>query len=78
MTANEAFKKVKESSKELIECCDFGEFYGFIFGSSGESIGTAYICVNKNTGEVFSFSPFDDFELFDKGVQISVQDVLKG
>jgi hypothetical protein len=59
----------------LVECCDFGKFWGFIFTEEDpkdESFGSGYDCVNKTTGEVFTFNPPDDFEVFTNGIMIPV------
>lgn len=69
----QAYAKVKQLSDRnyLIECCDFGEFWGFIFTKdkpNGEPFGGSYDCVHKTTGELFGFNPPDDFEVFDNGV----------
>lgn len=80
MTVKEAYDKVKKLPKRnyLIEACDFGEFFGFIFcpykPADGESFGGMYDCVNKETGEIFAFSPVDDLDLFDKGKIITIKD----
>ena len=73
MTAKQALQIVN-SAEKVIECCDFGDFYGFAFGESG-NVGSAYTCVRKSNGEVFAFMPYEDFELFDKGIKIPLSEL---
>lgn len=77
MKASEAYSIV-DKGRPLLECSDFGDFYGFVFGKEGEPIGTGYTCVDKKTGRVFGFAPFDDFDLFRKSVQIPLKEVTNG
>jgi hypothetical protein len=77
-----AYKQIKElpNRNHLVECCDFGGFWGFIFTEKdpgGEAFASRYDCVNKVTGEVFNFNPPDDFELFSKGVMLPVDQFNK-
>ena len=76
MTAKEAYRLIEKGSGELIECCDFGKFFGFIFGEKDHDFATAYWCIDKETRKQFGFSPFDDFDVYDKGVQIPVSEVI--
>jgi hypothetical protein len=76
--AKSAYDKIKRMSKRnhLVECCDFGKFWGFIFTEEdpkNEPFASGYDCVDKTTGEVFTFNPPDDFAVFDSGVMISVE-----
>lgn len=76
MTALDAYLTLKEQQddkKKLIEAKDFGKFFGFIFADSDEPFGGAYDCVNKDTGEIFSFNAFDDFAVFRKGKNLNIE-----
>ena len=80
MNVIEAYKIAKQlpDRNYLIECTDFGEFFGFVFLSeppSEDGFSGVYDAVNKATGEVFLFNPPDDFEIFDKGIQISIESI---
>ena len=70
--------KIIGKDDPVLECCDFGDFYGFVFGIDGEPKGSGYTCVDKSTGRVFPFNPFDDFDLFGKGKQVPLTEVENG
>lgn len=80
--AKSAYKKLKKLPNKnfLVECSDFGKFYGFVFSkhkpSPDEPFGSAYDCIDKETGEHFPFSPFDDFDLFDKAIPVSIEELI--
>ncbi len=59
----------------MVECTDFGDFYGFVFSETDEAFGGAYRCMKKDGGDVFMFNPTDDFELFDKGKMLDLSDI---
>lgn len=79
MDVKDAYKTIKELPDRnfLVECSDFGGFFGFVFApeeiKAGDMYGGMYDCVEKETGRVFTFSPFDDFDLFDSGVQLPLE-----
>ena len=53
--AQEIVKKIPDRNF-LIECSDFGKFYGFVFAdqkpSPDEFFGGGYDCINKDTGDI--------------------------
>lgn len=66
--------KGKHGSK-CVECCDFGDFYGFVFAPDkwdGGPFGGAYDTVDKKTGAISAFNPVTDFDLFDKATPIAL------
>ena len=71
MDVREAFLMIKEKYHQeanyLVEAKDFGDFFGFVFSEKepqeGELFGGGHICVNKKTGEVFGFMPYQNFIL---------------
>lgn len=75
------FTKIKQYHKgeTLKECCDFGEFVGFIFApeDNDEPLATAYDCIEKATGKRMSFNPPDDFTIFDGGKIIPLEQVIE-
>lgn len=84
MTAKQAFeiaKKVAGTDSELMQCDEFDRFYGFIFSPNGtkkadEPFGGAYITVGKATGSTGSFSPYDDFDIFDRKKTIDIKNLI--
>lgn len=67
--------KNKNIGKRCIECKDYGAFFGFVFVShkwDGTAFGGACDTVDKKTGAISTFSPFMDFELFDKAMPIAL------
>ena len=78
MTANQAYKAIKERNKGAvcIECQDFGDFYGFVFvpkgTPKGEAIGGAYDTVDKKTGKISTYNPITNLALLDKAVPVDL------
>lgn len=82
MNEIEAYYTVKEALPNrnyLIECLDFGEFYGFAFSEEklpqNEMFGSGYDCIDKNTGEIFSFVPTQNLKLFRKAKTINLSNL---
>lgn len=79
MNVKDAYKTIKKLPERnfLLECSDFGDFFGFVFSpmeiKDGDMYGGMYDCVEKKTGRVFAFSPFDDFDVFDNGIQLPLE-----
>jgi len=78
---HEAYLKAKtEEAKDgltrLIDCCDYGDFWGFSFVPHIKKEGAnggAYITINKKTGEIRYFNPIMDFDLFKKAIRIPIE-----
>jgi hypothetical protein len=86
MTLHEAYLKAKVKAEKmglphLVGCTDFGDFWGFRFSSliydeNDEHTwvgGGGYETVNKQTGEIGNFVPLMDFDLFEKGKPIPIE-----
>ncbi len=75
--AYEIIKSVLEPEEQYFtSCVDFGEFWGFTFAKEPDDWCDAYRTVYKSDGHTSFFNPICDFELFDRGVDIPVEDVL--
>jgi len=86
MTLQEAYIKAKMSDKEhenayLLSCTDYGEFWGFAFSPYPPDtvVGGGYdVTVNKKTGEMGEYNPFNDgFDLLNNAKDVSLKH-LKG
>jgi len=84
MTLHEAYLKAKSKEGKsgrtrLVDCRDYGEFWGFGFVPQidasllKELNGSADITVNKKTGELSYFNPIMDFDLFERSIPISIE-----
>jgi hypothetical protein len=84
MTLHDAYLKAKSKEEKsgrtrLVDCRDYGEFWGFGFLPSvdesqlKELNGFADITVNKKTGDIRYFNPAMDFDLFEKATPIPVE-----
>lgn len=74
-----AYKKVKALRENrkliLIDCLDFGDFWGFAFcdvmpTESNPVGGVGFDTVDKTTGKIGFFVPTSNLELFDKATVI--------
>jgi len=82
MTLHDAYIKAKDEAKKsgltvFTACGDYGDFWGFRFWPNGFSLdkpsgGGADITVNKKTGNIGSFIPTMDLDLFDKRKPIPI------
>lgn len=81
MTLQEMYNKIKADHRgeTLIECCDFGDFIGFVFApkNATEMFGSSYDCIYKATGKRSTFNPPDNFALFEKGKNIPIEKLIK-
>ena len=79
MTFEKAIKKAQVIYPKDYVCqsaLDMGEFWAFFFSppiNKDEWYGGGYTTVNKNTGEIGSFIPPDNFELFSKAKRIEIK-----
>lgn len=80
MTAKEAHRIVRKvclpDERITVACVDFGEFFGFTFIDKEGDWCSAFRIVNKSTGETGIFNPTQDIELFRKGKDIPLEEVL--
>lgn len=58
----------------IAEACDFGDEYGFLFNAPN-IYDNVYWCVNKKTGKITAFSPYQDQEKYSKRKQIALEEV---
>jgi hypothetical protein len=80
MTLHEAYLKAKNYANPkgtyyLKACGDYGAFWGFFFMLKGRegAAGFGDITVDKKTGKLGSFIPTMDFDLYDKRVDIPIE-----
>ncbi|MDR2592725.1 MAG: hypothetical protein LBC59_07960 [Chitinispirillales bacterium] len=81
ITLHEAYLKAKSYGEKygrtrLVDCRDYGDFWGFDFVSpmykKGDN-GNADITINKKTGEKSSFNPIMDLDLAEKSTPIPIE-----
>ena len=60
----------------LIEACDFGNAYGFLFNSP-DKYTNQYWCVDKKTNRPFNFTENQNIEAF-KNRRIITNEITKG
>lgn len=79
MTAKEAYNIVIEKRKGmyLLECLDFGTFFGFLFcdhkPEDGDFFGGGhYDTVNKSDGTVSEFFPLNDLDTFENAEKVEL------
>ena len=74
MNINQALQKAhtKVDNLDCIGVLDMGEMWAFAFGKKGEMCGGAYITVDKSNGELGTFNPIQNFELFRKSKRVAI------
>ena len=85
MKLTDAYRKVKDLPENkklfLVECLDFGEFWGFAFcdrcpTEENPVGGIGFDTVDKATGQISYFYPTDNLKLFDKAVGVSIEALM--
>jgi hypothetical protein len=83
MTVKDAYERVKElpDNNFLIECLDFGDFWGFWFnfkpcdpGDTGVMLSCGFDTVNKQTGEISHLTPAMNHERFENAKSVPVEE----
>lgn len=79
MTVEQALQKASKTQPadyELQGALDMGEFWAFYFApkveDDDEIYGLGYTTVNKDTGVLGTFQPYQDFKLFEKAKPIQI------
>lgn len=62
----------KANGLECIEALDMGDFWAFAFGKKNEMCGGGYVTVNKSDGELNTFNPIQNLELYRKAKPINI------
>jgi hypothetical protein len=82
ITLQEAYLKAKSDAElekrgltHLLECRDYGDFWGFYFVHPTKEMGYGMcdITVNKKNGEIGYFNPLMDLDLWDKAIPIPIE-----
>lgn len=60
----------------MVDCIDFGDFFGFTFVEKEGEHCSAFRTVNKSTGETGIFNPIQNLKLLDTCIKIPLDEVL--
>lgn len=78
MTIQKAYETIKHNypDKVVVECLEFADFFAFALtdkGAENESAGGGYNIINKDSGEIGTFSPVQDLEAFFAAKRLDVR-----